>query len=230
VAGFNLYRTPGVCEALDEVRIVTCYSGVVVEGPARVLHAADHEVILEVGAEQAAALARARLAIVESPVHGTSFRACVATTWPAGREVRLTELVPFKEYIGRRRDSRVVPVHPMLVRLSRDEDEAFGRVVDVSSSALATIVDGRIAGSLASTDVRLVLDVWGEIDADPRLPDFSVNGRILRIGAAEEIAAPFLKVVVAFDAYPALDTELKRYTARRQREVMVILESDAQAH
>ena len=41
VAGFNLYKTPGVRDALDELHISTCYSGVVVDGPAEVVSTAE---------------------------------------------------------------------------------------------------------------------------------------------------------------------------------------------
>lgn len=225
VAGFNLYRTPGVCEALDDVHISTCCSGIVVESPARVLEARGHEVILEVTEEQATALSYTHVAFVESPVHGTSFRASVEYLQPARREVSLSGFEPFKECIGRREYSRVTPVHAMLVRLTRGREEAFGRVLDISAEALAAVINGRSLTRLGSESGLLDLDVWGEHQPDQLLNDFRVSGRLMRVDESDEFNAPYCKVVVVFQVYPALEQALNRYIARRQREILVALES-----
>lgn len=224
VAGFNLYRTPGVCETLDDVHVSTCYSGVVVEGPARVVAAGGHEVVLEVTGEQATALSHTSLAIVESPVHGTSFRASVAHLQPTRNEVSLSSFERFKDCIGRRRHSRVTPTHAMLVRLTCGEKEVFGRVVDISSGALAAVIDSRALTRLGSEDELLGLDVWGEPQSGQRLSDFSVSGRMKRVERRDAFNLPFRKVVVCFEVYPALEKILNRYVARRQREILVALE------
>lgn len=226
VAGFNLYRTPGVAEALDEVRVATCYEGIVVESAARVIEVCGHQVTLAVTDEEVKALSRTHLAFVESPVHGTSFRASVEHLEFARGEVCLSKFEPLKAYIGRREEVRVAPVHTMLVRLNRGAVEMHGRVVDISTKALAADVNNISPLRLDSSKGELALNVWGESQADEHLPDFEVMGTVFRVEDISDAGANFSRLIIAYEPYPALEQQLNRYIARRHREILVTLENE----
>ena len=201
----------------------TFVRGLVVESPARVVSANERGVVFQISKAQANALGHAETALVESPLHGASFRAEIESLDRARAQVSVSRLEPFDKYMERRQLSRVVPDHPMLVRVHTGENSVNGRVADISASALAADLDLRAVVKLQGA--RLVdLEVWGEERGPGALCDFETQGRLQRICEIEDVSGQACRAVIEMDAYPALDKTLRRYVARRQREILTELE------
>ena len=224
VAGFNVYRTEGVGDLLDDVQVATCYEGLVIEGAAKVVQAGEGRVVMAVAPDQARALAHTKLAFVESPLHGCGYRARVHCASPPTGEIELTDFEPFNEVVARRKQPRVLPVHAMLMRLTKADDEVCGRVIDVSPEALGAIVDRDAINRFGQTDGEAQVDVWGEYAKIDGLEDFRTSAFLIRLTELEPANAQLCKVVIGLSVFPALERALNRYTARRQRETLVALE------
>ncbi len=222
VAGFNIYRTPGVRDQVPPVQVSTWYQGILVNGAAEVLQAEGECAVFELGAEQINALEHTRVVFVESPVHGTCFSALIAELNSALQTVTLSHFQPFRDFMERRDWPRVPPSHAMLVRLTQGSQELSGRVVDIAVKSLCGVFDRSAMQQVAdSHDVEL--HVWGEHEAVDPLTDFNASGRIIRMNAVSGSNPAASRVVIALDTYPALERVLNTYVARRELEVMATL-------
>lgn len=225
VAGFNVYRMPAVQEALPDLHVCTWYRGMRIEGTATVTRIDDAGVCFELGAEHARAVRHAGFALVESPLHGTCFRARLSRTEGAGTSVQLSFFEPFKDYMERRRSSRVPPDHAMLVRLAHGRHRLSGRVVDLSVSTLGALFDGRSLDHLPRLR-EVEVEVWGEPQGETPLVDFNASGRVLTVKTEKGARAEAKRVVIGLNSYPALVRTLNTYIARRERELMWTLAAE----
>ena len=221
IAGFNVYRTASLRDALAPLRVTTCVRGLVVDGEARVVSADTCGVVFNVGRPQLNALVDTGFGIVASPVHGASYRARVDDANTERKLVSLSHFEPYRDHTERRATSRVVPEDPMLVRVTRGEREASGRVVDISVSALAARFDTAAADHLDAKD-EVHLQVWGQEVGKRSLSDFEVTARVLRARTEDEDARA-RHVVFVLESYVSLDRRLGAYVAARQHRLMVAL-------
>jgi hypothetical protein len=222
LGAFNIYRTENLLDLLDRPRAIVFVDGVVLEGEADVVTADPGGVILQVDRRVLAAITRSGSALIESPLHGATYRATLEAVDPARAYVSLCALEPFDSYHERRGDTRTVPGTPMLVRVHGLGREASGRVVDLSPGSLAADFDQEGFARVAGADlVRLA--VWGEPGTCTVLDDFETTARIQRTFLHQEEGRCACRAVLVLDTYPALERALRRYVARRQREVLTEL-------
>lgn len=219
---FRVYRTSTLLEVLDRPRTFAFVDGLVVTGVVEVISADPYGLVLQVERAQTAALERAQTVLLESPLHGASYRATVDLVDHRRAYVSLSGLEPFGNYEERRAQSRAAPAIPLLAKVFGHGETATGRVVDLSSHALAGDFERSSFDRVAGAPV-VRLDVWGEEVTAAPLPDFEIDARIRRSTRSEGSEPAACRVVLAFDPYPALERVLRRYVARRQRDVMLEL-------
>lgn len=74
LTAFNVYRITPLLEILDQPKTYTFVNGVVIDSVARVISADPVGPVLAVDRTQLAALERTRSVLLESPLHGATFR------------------------------------------------------------------------------------------------------------------------------------------------------------
>jgi hypothetical protein len=226
LGAFNIYRTETLLEMLDRPRAIVFVDGVAVEGEADVVTADPGGVILQVDGRLLAAISRTRSALIESPLHGATYRAALEEVDPARGYVSLCALEPFDARHERRLQTRTVPGMPMLARVHGLGHETSGRVVDLSPRSLAADFERERFERVAGAELVRV-EVWGEHGTCAVLDDFETTARIQRTFLREKEGRCACRAVLALDTYPALDRALRRYVARRQREVLTELRLQA---
>ncbi len=219
---FNVYRTSTLLDVLDRPRTFAFVDGVVVESAARVVSADPGGLVLAIDRGQLAALETTRTLLVESPLHGTTFRAEVEVVDHRRGLVSIRDLTAFHAYHERRGHGRTVPGTAMLARVCGLGREARGRVVDLSPRALAADFDRDGFHRVARAPLVRV-DVWGEHDTPSLLEDFEATAHIRRTEEHSDHGKAACRVVLELDAYPALERALRRYVAGRQREILTRL-------
>ena len=222
LTAFNVYRTTSLLEILDQPKTYAFVDGVVIDSAARVISADPVGLVLAVDRIQLAALERKRSVLLESPLHGATFRATVDAVDHRRGYVSLSALQPFETYHERRAQCRAVPSIPLLARLYGRGNAASGRVLDLSIHSLAAKFDASAFARVAQAQV-VRLDVWGEPDAPSPFPDFETTAQISHSTAHEENGVQACRAVLEFDSYPALNSALHRYVARRQRDTLMKL-------
>lgn len=222
VAGFNIYRTPGVRDQIPPAQVSTWYQGILVSGAAEVLAAEDECVVFALGAEQIKALEHTRTVFVESPVHGICYSALIADLNPLTQTVTLAHFQPFRDFMERRDWPRVPPSHAMLVRITAGDQELCGRVVDISVKSLCGVFERDAMKQLGDSH-EVDLHVWGEHESANPLTDFNASGEVIRVNDLTGSKPAASRVVIGLTAYPALERVLNTYVARRELEVMATL-------
>jgi len=219
---FNVYRSTTLLEYVDRPHTFAFVDGVAIKSLAKVMSADPYGLVLKVVRDQTQALERASTVLLESPLHGATYRAIVDLVDHRTGYLSLSGLEPFGSYHERRAHGRAVPAIPMLAQVSGHGSRSSGRVVDVSTHSLAANFDS--ASFLRVAAAPLVrLDVWGEPDVEGPLPDFEVTARVSRSEGEEPPAGGVCRGVLEFDPYPALGTALRRYVARRERDILTEL-------
>ncbi len=219
VEAFKVYRTGSLIGILDRPRTYAFIDGLVIEGHVAVVSADPAGLVLAVDRAQLAALERTGTVLLESPLHGATFRATVDDVDLRRAYVSLSGLQPFNGYRERRGTCRVVPALPLLAKVRGRGEAASGRLVDLSARSLAADFD-RAGFSRVCEEPLLRLEVWGEADGTSSLPDFETTARIRRTA---EPGARIRRAVLELDAFPALGRALHRYVAGRQRDILVNL-------
>lgn len=220
---FKVYRASAVVDYLDQLKLFAFVDGVVIEGFASVVSADPYGLVLLAERSQLTALDRARTVLLESPLHGASYRAEVDLVDHEKAFVSLHRLRHFGAYQDRRAYQRAAPGLPLMAQISGYGESASGRVADVSAHSLAVDVDPLTFSRVARAPLVRV-DVWGEENATGSLPEFEVTAQVHRSAAMLETDERLIRAVLAFEPYPALARALRRYVARRQRDVLVELE------
>ncbi len=216
---FNVYRTAAVADVLDRPRTYAFVDGVAVRCAVRVISADPGGVVLSVGRNHLTAMERAQMVLLESPLHGATFRTAIDEVDPLNGYVSVSRLQPCGKHHERRAVARAVPGLAMPVRVHTEAHEAMGRVVDLSPSAVAADFEhDRFLPLSLATSVRL--DVSGDPDETSELESFVADARIRRTSEREHRGLLACRAVFEFDSYPALDRVLRRYVARRQLHVL----------
>ena len=219
---FNVYRSVTLLDVLDRPKVHAFVNGLAVSGEVQVVCADEGGVVVEVEPAQLAALERSGIALVESPLHGATYRAHVDGVKRGRRYASLSGFEAFDAYSERRGLSRVVPVYPVLAHVSEGDYMTSGRVVDLSPGALAADFDrAAVSRLLACASVRL--DVWGDSGDTEGFPDFMTSARFTRRTNRMHEGEAVCRAVLEFEAYPALERTLRQYVARRQRELLIEL-------
>jgi hypothetical protein len=219
---FNVYRTATLLDVLDRPKVHAFVDGLAVSGEVHVVCADEGGVVVEVEPAQLSALERSGLALVESPLHGATYRARVDGVKRGRRYASLSRFEAFDAYSERRGLSRVVPVYPVLAHVSEGDDMTSGRVVDLSPGALAADFDRAAVTRLLDYD-SVRLDVWGDGNDTGGFPDFMTSARFTRRAERMHEGVAVCRAVLEFEAYPALERTLRQYVARRQRELLIEL-------
>ena len=222
LAAFNIYRTKTLLEVLDQPQVFVFIDGLVINSSVGVISADPCGLVLEVDRSQLAAFERSRSVVLESPLHGATFRAAVDAVDRRRAYLSLSGLEPYDAYHERRAQIRAVPIFPLLARLHNRGEEARGRVLDLSTHSLAADFDARAFSRVARAAV-IRLDVWGETQTSNTFPDFETTAKITRRTQRDENGKQAYRAVLEFDSYPALNRTLRRYVARRQRDLMTEL-------
>ncbi len=227
---FNVYRSSALRDLLDHPRTFAFVDGLVVASPARVVSADPCGVVLCVERTQIAALERSGTLLIESPLHGSTYRGSVDGVDRRRCYASLSHLEAFDAYSERRSYERTTPGFAMLAKLSLGVTEVSGRVTDLSARALAADFDPQAITRIpADRDLQLEVwgnksdNVWGEPGDENTLHDFVTTARINRTVDVQRDGVAACRVVLELDPYPALDRKLRRYIAQRQREVLVEL-------
>ena len=218
---FKVYRAASLLEFLDQPKTFAFFDGLVVQSHAKVVSADPYGLVLQVERAQLAALERTRSILLESPLHGATYRASVDEVDHRKAYVSLSNLEAFDAYHERRAHSRAVPAIPLLARARGYGEEATGRVSDLSTHSLAVDFNPGSFTRVAQAPL-LRLDVWGEPGTKSPLPDFEVTASVGRSADGED-GNMACHAVLAFVPYPALERALRRYVARRQRDILTEL-------
>lgn len=219
---FNVYRTPALREVLDQPRTFAFVDGVVVSSVANIVSADPCGVVLRVDRTQIAALERNAMLLIESPLHGSTYRGKVDGIDRRRHYASVSHLETFDTYSERRSHSRASPGFAMLAKVLLQDTEISGRVVDISAQALAADFDPGAVG-LISPEEDLELEVWGNQEKENRLHDFVITARMTRTTDVERDGAIACRAVFELDPYRALERSLRRYVAKRQREILIEL-------
>jgi len=219
---FNVYRTATLRDVLDQPRTFAFVDGVVLSSTARVVSADPCGVVLCVERTQIAALERHGMLLIESPLHGSTYRGEVDGIDRRRHYASLSHLEAFDAYSERRSHSRATPGFAMLAKILLQDTEISGRVVDLSAHALAADFDPK-ALARVSPGAELQLEVWGNQENDNRLHDFVTTARISRTKEVQCDGAVACRAVFELDPYRALERSLRRYIAKRQREILIDL-------
>ena len=222
LSAFNVYRTTKLLEVLDQPQTFAFIDGLVINSPAKVVSADPHGLVLKVERAQLAALERTRTVVLESPLHGTTFRAAVDAVDHRRAYMCLSSLQPFDAYHERRTQSRAAPAMPLLARLHARGEEASGRVFDLSTRSLAADFETDAFSRVARAPV-IRLDVWGGTETSSPLPDFQTTAHVSRSTQRSEDGVAVCRAVLELDSYPALSSRLHRYVARRHRDLLTEL-------
>lgn len=156
-------------ETKDRLRIFTCFRGIPVDSSAEVLKVTELDVTFRVSQTQAAILQRMGLALIESPLHGTAYRAYSNHVDSAACEVTFSHFIEHDEPMERRRFRRVRPERPVAASIVKGSDEFTGMLFDVSAVAAAVFLRNVDLAPLSDGD-EVELNVW--------LPRLSASGEL----------------------------------------------------
>lgn len=138
VCGFRQYLRDALDDELRQgLCVFTCFRGVPLDSPATVVAVNDDGVTLQVSPAQVAVLSKIGLALVESPVHGTAYRAYSSNVDAAACEVTFSQFIRYDQPFDRRQHRRIRPTHPLPVTMRKASLEFAGWLCDVSALAAA---------------------------------------------------------------------------------------------
>ncbi len=156
-------------ELKERLRIFTCFRGIPVDSSADVINVGEFDVTFRVSPTQAAILQRMGLALIESPLHGTAYRAYSNHVDPAACEVTFSHFIEHDEPMERRRFRRVRPERPVAASVVKGSEEFTGMLFDVSAVAAAVFLRNVDITPLSEGD-EVELNVW--------LPRLSTSGEL----------------------------------------------------
>ncbi len=170
VGNFRQYALEDCSQEIkDRLRVFTCFRGIPVDSSAEVINVSELEVTFRVSPTQAAILRRMGLALIESPLHGTAYRAYSTQVDVGACEVTFSHFIEHNEPMERRRYHRVRPERPIEASISRGSDEFTGMLFDVSAVAAAVFLRNVELSPLSNGD-EVELNVW--------LPRLSSSGEL----------------------------------------------------
>jgi len=211
-----------------DLRVFTCYRGIPLDSLADVISVDDLSVTFRVSPAQIAILGRIGLALVESPLHDTAFRAySSAVDVPAG-EVTFSHFIRHDAPVERRRYERFQPERPVETTVHKGRHEFTGWIHDVSA----------VAASVFLRNVDLSPLVEGEpVELDVVLPAISsageiqmkIPGKLQKIQSHIDGDSNAYRVVVAMPANVKLYNRISRYITKRQaRELKTLATAEAE--
>ena len=156
-------------EFKERLRIFTCFRGIPVDSSAEVLKVTELDVTFRVSPTQAAILQRMGLALIESPLHGTAYRAYSNHVDAAACEVTFSHFIEHDEPMERRRYRRVRPERPIAASVVKGSHEFTGMLFDVSAVAAAVF--------LRNVDLAPLID-GDEVELNVWLPRLSASGEL----------------------------------------------------
>ncbi len=156
-------------ETKDRLRIFTCFRGIPVDSSAEVLKVTELDVTFRVSPTQAAILQRMGLALIESPLHGTAYRAYSNRVDATACEVTFSYFIEHDEPMERRKYRRVRPERPVAASIVKGSNEFTGMLFDVSAVAAAVFLRNVDLAPLRDGD-EVELNVW--------LPRLSASGEL----------------------------------------------------
>lgn len=156
-------------ELKERLRVFTCFRGIPVDSSAEVIKVGEFEVTFRVSPTQAAILQRMGLALIESPLHGTAYRAYSTNVDAAACEVTFSHFIEHDEPMERRHHHRVKPERPVEASIVKGQEEFTGMLFDVSAVAAAVFLRNVDVAALNEDD-QVELNVW--------LPRLSASGEI----------------------------------------------------
>lgn len=156
-------------ELKERLRVFTCFRGIPVDSPAEVTRVGELDVTFRVSPTQAAILQRMGLALIESPLHGTAYRAYSKRVDAAACEVTFSHFIEHDEPMERRDHHRVRPEWRVEASIAKGQAEYAGMLFDVSAVAAAVFLRNVDLASLEEGD-EVVLNV--------RLPRLSGSGAL----------------------------------------------------
>ena len=219
LAGFNVYRTPGlVPDAIALPTLHTTYRGVPFSSESQVANVTGAEVTFEIGGPHLQVVRRSEMSLIASPVHGMTFCAQVK-----GYDID-DGWATFMQFAERRRGGgaeqrsnlRVEPDEPIEVNVSCLGQTYTGSLVDVSVVSIAIYLPDIPPDRLAEgIPVEVVVPVLGDSS-----PSLQASGEILRAMPVIGDDAQGSRVVVYLRVNQALYDRLKDYVDQRRSQIL----------
>lgn len=215
IGGFRHY----LCDSFDqELRatlcVFTCFRGIPVDSPAQVVAVSDEGVTFRVSQTQIAVLSRTGLALVESPVHGTAFRAYSSKVNVSACEVTFSHFIRHDQPLDRRRQRRIRSQFRLPVTIRKALHEFTGWLCDVSVTSSAVQLSGGDLSRLSEGDaveVEFALPgTAGRVDIALNLP-----GRVRFIHFKEAHDSRAIRVVIQMPGSAKLFSSVSEYLAAR---------------
>ena len=224
LARFKVYQKQDLRpQPLPPLRLYTCYRGVPFDSPVEVVSVDEEFVELRVTRRQAKVLAGRGFAMVESPIHGTAFRAFTSDVDEQACCASFSHFVPHYDLSDLRTHMRVEPRVSIPVTLSRETVTITGHLSDMSELAMAIRfreigATGLTEGMATNIAITLPL-VTGDCAVQ-------TTGIIAKV--APNVFGSFSeqRVIVQMSPDPSVKEVFIQYIAQRQEEVYAELGSE----
>ena len=219
LAGFNVYRTPFfISENIAHPRINTNFRGVPISSDATVVDVGTGDVTFALEPTQLNVVSRAECSLIESPIHGVTFRAY--PTLVDAQNCRVT-FAQFHRHHGLgaelRTNLRVELDAAIQVLLCFEGNEVSGSLVDVSVASLAVyIVDGTVNALQEGNQVEIrIPDLPGETEAG-----LKATGKVIRTMPVVDEQPGACRLVIYLSANESLHGLLNAYVETRRDEIL----------
>jgi hypothetical protein len=215
VDGFRRYTLddcPG--DVKKDLRVFTCYRGIPVDSPAEVVGVDDRSVTFRVSPTQIAILGRIGLALVESPVHDTAFRAYSSAVDTSTGEVTFSHFTRHDAPVERRRYQRFQLERPVETNVHTGRNEFTGWLDDVSAVAAAVFLRDVDLSPLSDGD-PVELDVILPAISSASEIQIKIAGKLKNIQSYVDGGAKAHRVIVSTPANLKLYTRISRDITKR---------------
>lgn len=222
LARFKRYQDP-THQPPAPLRLYTCYRGVPFDSPVEVVSVDEEFVELRVTRRQAKVLAGRGFAMVESPIHGTAFRAFTSDVDQQACCVSFSHFVPHYDLSDLRTHMRVEPRASIPVTLSRETVTITGHLSDLSELAMA--IQLREFGATGFTE-GMTMDI--SITVPLIAGDCAVQTTGIIAKVAPNVFGSFSeqRVIVQMSPDPGVKEVFEQFIAQRQEEVYAELGSE----
>ncbi len=223
---YTLDDCPG--DIKKNLRVFTCYRGIPIDSLAEVVGVDDLSVTFRVSPTQIAILGRIGLALVESPVHDTAFRAYSSAVDASTREVTFSHLIRHDAPVERRRYQRFKPERPVETTVHKAQNEFTGWLHDVSAVAASVFLRNVDLSPLSEGD-PVELDVLLPAISSASEIQIKIPGKLKSIQSNIDGDLNAYRVIVDMPANVKLYNRISRYITKRQaRELKTLAAAEAE--